>query len=214
MSAQQARMDRIYKLQRHIYDLTRRLFLPGRDRLLERMQLEGHERVLEIGCGTARNLVRLARRHPALRLYGVDASGEMLKTARRKARGHPIVLVHALGQEFEYARCPAFDAIFCSYSLSMMPGWEPVLERALAALPRGGRLYVVDFWDQRDLPAWFGRLLRAWLGLFHVRYEPRLLETLERWRAEGQIELEVVPVCKRYAYRATIEKRRSGGWSA
>ena len=58
-----------------------------------------------------------------------------------------------------------------------------------------------------DRAAWFGRLLRACLGLVHVRHEPRLLETLERWRAEGQIELEVVPVWRRYAYRAAIEKR-------
>jgi S-adenosylmethionine-diacylgycerolhomoserine-N-methlytransferase len=174
--------------------------------MLDRMHLEGRETVLEIGCGTARNLVRLARRHPSLRLYGIDASAEMLKTARRKARARRIALVHALGQEFPYARHPAFDAIFFSYSLSMMPGWERVLEQALAALPRGGRLYIVDFWDQRDLPAWFRRLLPAWLGLFHVRFEPRLLETLERRRSAGEIELEILPVCRRYAYLAAVAK--------
>ena len=207
MTTQQSLMDRIYRLQRHFYDLTRRFFLFGRDRMLDLIHLGGHETVLEIGCGTARNLVRLARRFPSLALYGIDVSKEMLKTARRKASGHPIVLVHTLAQAFDYAAHPPFDVIFCSYSLSMMPRWKQALETALAALPRGGRLYIVDFWDQQDLPIWFGRLLRAWLSLFHVRFEPELLVYLEQLSLNGEIELEIVPVCKRYAYIATVEKR-------
>ena len=67
-----------------------------------------------------------------------------------------------------------------SYSLAMMPGWKDILEKALDALQPGGRLYIVDFWDQRDLSAWVGRLLQAWLGLFHAQHAPRLLETLGR----------------------------------
>ncbi|MEJ0071516.1 MAG: class I SAM-dependent methyltransferase [Pseudomonadota bacterium] len=39
------------------------------------------DRICEIGCGTARNLIRLARHYPTIRLYGIDASAEMLKTA-------------------------------------------------------------------------------------------------------------------------------------
>jgi S-adenosylmethionine-diacylgycerolhomoserine-N-methlytransferase len=206
MNTQQALMDRFYRLQRHVYDLTRRVFLPGRDRMLDLMHLQGHETVLEIGCGTARNLVRLARGHPSLRLYGIDASVEMLKTARKKARGYSIVLLHTLAQAFDYASHPDFDVIFFSYSLSMMPGWKGALERALAALQRGGRLYIVDFWDQRDLPAWFGCLLRGWLSLFHVRFEPALLAYLEQLSGRGEIDLEIVPVCKRYAYIVAIEK--------
>ena len=38
-------------------------------------------RILEVGCGTGRNLIRLARRRPELALYGVDASTVMLETA-------------------------------------------------------------------------------------------------------------------------------------
>ena len=88
----------------------------------------------------------------------------MLKTARRKARGYPIELSCTLAQAFDYARHPRFDAILFSYSLSMMPEWKRVLEGALAHLDRGGRLYIVDFWDQKDLPPWLGRLLIWWLA--------------------------------------------------
>ena len=40
-------------------------------------------RVLEVGCGTARNLVRIGRKYPQARLYGLDASSAMLTTAER-----------------------------------------------------------------------------------------------------------------------------------
>ena len=50
-------MDRIYRRQRHLYDFTRKYYLLGRDRLIHRLSPPAGSRVLEIGCGTARNLV-------------------------------------------------------------------------------------------------------------------------------------------------------------
>ena len=57
-------MDRVYRHQRYIYDLTRKYYLFGRDRLIRELDLKPGERLVEIGCGTARNLVRIARRYP------------------------------------------------------------------------------------------------------------------------------------------------------
>ncbi len=79
------KMDRIYKLQRHFYDLTRKFYLLGRDRLIEMMALKPGMNVLEIGCGTARNLIALAKKHPQIQFYGLDASREMLETAQKKS---------------------------------------------------------------------------------------------------------------------------------
>src|SRR5579862_2442248 len=71
-------MDRIYRWQRHFYDFTRPLFLFGRDALLRRMEVRERDQVLEVGCGTARNLLKLHARRRSARLYGLDASREML----------------------------------------------------------------------------------------------------------------------------------------
>ena len=47
--------------QRHIYDGTRRYYLLGRDRLIADLAPAPGASVLEIGCGTGRNLVLAAR---------------------------------------------------------------------------------------------------------------------------------------------------------
>src|ERR1700761_4762813 len=76
------KMDEIYRVQRHFYDLTRKPYLLGRDVLIGELDVPPGGRVLEIGCGTARNLLRLSRRYPQALCFGVDLSSEMLLTAR------------------------------------------------------------------------------------------------------------------------------------
>ena len=58
------RMNRMYRRQRHIYDGTRRYYLLGRDRLIANLGPNTGADVLEIGCGTGRNLVHAARLFP------------------------------------------------------------------------------------------------------------------------------------------------------
>ena len=76
------KMDVIYRRQRFIYDATRRYYLFGRDRLIEDLEPPANGTVLEIGCGTARNLIRAARLYPEARFYGLDVSEAMLRSAR------------------------------------------------------------------------------------------------------------------------------------
>ena len=54
------RMNRMYRRQRHIYDGTRRYYLLGRDQLISELRPDAGASVLEIGCGTGRNLVLAA----------------------------------------------------------------------------------------------------------------------------------------------------------
>src|ERR1700710_1656778 len=75
------RMNRMYRWQRHIYDATRRYYLLGRDRLIAGLRPAAGESVLEIGCGTGRNLVLAARLYPDARFFGIDVSTEMLTSA-------------------------------------------------------------------------------------------------------------------------------------
>lgn len=168
-------MDRLYRRQRHVYDATRKYYLLGRDRLIVRLAPPAGSRVLEIGCGTARNLVLAAHAYLDAEFFGIDISFEMLETARnvieREGLADRIRLARADAAAFDPALLfgvPGFSRIFVSYSLSMMPGWRAVLERALTWLCPGGELHVVDFGGQEQLPVWFRSGLRQWLRLFHV----------------------------------------------
>src|SRR5436190_23751199 len=77
------RMDRIYRSQRFIYDFTRRPYLLGRGALIAGLKPAPGARVLEIGCGTAWNLIRAAELYPAVNFYGLDVSPVMLETAQQ-----------------------------------------------------------------------------------------------------------------------------------
>jgi S-adenosylmethionine-diacylgycerolhomoserine-N-methlytransferase len=207
-------MDEMYRWTRYVYDFSRKYYLLGRDRLLRDMELNSRDRVLEIGCGTARNLICLARLQPEIRCYGLDASTEMLATAaaKVKARGFDqrIVLRHCLAEELDYAKTfgldAPFDAAFFSYSLSMIPTWPQAIDAALANIKRGAAFYVVDFWDQADWPGWFRVILKRWLDLFHVHHRPELLDHLRLLDARGVGKLTLQPVAGRYAYLATFRK--------
>jgi S-adenosylmethionine-diacylgycerolhomoserine-N-methlytransferase len=167
------RMDGLYRRQRHIYDATRKLLLPGRDRLIAHLRPSADGTVLEVACGTARNLVKAAGRYPDARLYGFDISGEMLKTARATVARHRllgrITLAEADATAFDatllFGRS-RFDRVFISYALSMIPSWPEALARALDVVAPGGELHIVDFGRQERLPGWFRSALRGALGAF------------------------------------------------
>jgi S-adenosylmethionine-diacylgycerolhomoserine-N-methlytransferase len=168
-------MDAIYRSQRHIYDLTRKYYLFGRDRLLDTLPVTTGARVCEIGCGTGRNLIRLARRRRDLNLYGVDVSAAMLDTATaaiERARLEDRVHLALIGEDgldpASVFGVDAFDAVFFSYVLSMVPDWRPALDRAASLLRPGGVLAVVDFGDQNGVAAWRRVPLLAWLRHFDV----------------------------------------------
>jgi len=207
-------MDKIYRPQKYIYDVTRKYYLFGRDTLLDSMPVRSGERILEAGCGTGRNIVKLASAHPNAKFYGFDASEEMLSMARaqsaRRGLGDRVTLTRALAEEMDHQKTfglkEPFDRIFFSYSLSMIPPWREALDQALNNLKPGGVLYVVDFCDFGRWPGFFGGLMRFWLKSFHVEYRREHIEHLRRRAAAGDGRLKERYLGGRYSYIATFEK--------
>lgn len=60
---QGAAMDRIHSMQRHFYDTPRAAFLLGRGDLVRGLDAPPGTTILEVGCGTARNLVARSSNH-------------------------------------------------------------------------------------------------------------------------------------------------------
>jgi S-adenosylmethionine-diacylgycerolhomoserine-N-methlytransferase len=180
-------MDRIYRHQRYIYDLTRKYYLFGRDRLIIEIGLKPGDRLVEVGCGTARNLVKIAKAYPDVRLFGLDASLEMLKSAeetiRKAGLSHRITLAHGYAEALApamFGETKPFEAVLFSYSLSMIPDWKAAIAAASANLAPGGLIHVVDFGDLTGLGRLGRAAMLAWLALFHVAPRVELLASLER----------------------------------
>jgi len=178
-------MDRVYQRQRHVYDFTRKYYLFGRDRLIAGLALGAGSNLVEVGCGTARNLIAIARAYPGVRLYGLDASAAMLETARLAVRRagfeDRIVLAQGLAEQLSPAQfeVESFENVLFSYSLSMIPDWRGALAAGSAALSPAGRLHVVDFGDLTGLGGLAKRAMLTWLTLFHVTPRVEFLAALE-----------------------------------
>ena len=206
-------MNRTYRHQRYVYDFTRKYYLLGRDRLIAELGARDGARVLEIGCGTGRNLIAAARRYPGARLFGVDVSTEMLTSAigsiSRAGLAARISVAHGDATRLDPAALfgtAQFDRVFVSYSLSMIPQWRSVLDAAMALLAPGGELRIVDFGGQEGLPGTFRALLRRWLALFHVTPCDELEGTLRACAAAAGVSLAFARPYRGYAQYAVLRR--------
>ncbi len=200
-------MDRIYRHQRYIYDITRKYYLFGRDRLIRELDLKPGDRLVEIGCGTARNLIKIARAYPKAHLYGLDASHEMLKSAAqtiaRAGLQDRITLAHGYAENLTpamFGETAPFEACMFSYSLSMIPDWKAAINAASRNLAGGGHIHIVDFGDLCGLGGLARQAMLVWLGLFHVSPRTELLARLEH---EPGAVLRLLP--GRYAFLFTAK---------
>lgn len=185
-----ALMDSVYSWQHHIYDATRKYFLFGRDRLIADLDCPTGTALLELGCGTGRNLGAIARKWPGAALNGLDISRTMLDHAGAQLGGKAVL---ALGDATDFDATQLFgrakfDRVVLSYALSMIPDWRRVIAQALDVLAPGGTLHIVDFGDGRGLPWPLRKGLNAWLSHFHVTPrlelgdEARRLAAKRRWK--------------------------------
>ena len=201
-----ALMDRVYRRQRYFYNLTRRYYLIGRDRLIRKLDLGPTNSAVEIGCGTARNLIAIARRYPGARLFGLDASQAMLETAARAVDraglDTRITLRHGYAEHLTpalFGEQQPFDRAIFSYSLSMIPDWRSAVRAANAALSAEGRLHIVDFGDFAGLGRFGAAALKFWLRQFHVEPRAEILRVLEaHQQPEPLFDLWISP--GRYAF--------------
>jgi S-adenosylmethionine-diacylgycerolhomoserine-N-methlytransferase len=206
-------MDGIYKYQRYIYDATRKYYLLGRDRLVNELQPDDGSTVLEVGCGTGRNLIHAARRCPNAGFVGFDISHAMLETARtsiaRAGLSHRIDVYHADATAFDLSDLCGqahVGRVFISYALSMIPPWRQALRQALEAVAPGGRLHILDFSQQEALPRWFKAVLFAWLRRFSVYPRAELEAELTKLASEIGADLEFRRLYRGYTDYAVITK--------
>ena len=207
MSDAALRMDRMYRHQRRIYDLTRKFYLLGRDELIRELDAPAGANVLEIGCGTGRNLILAARTFPDARFFGLDISAEMLATARveiaKAGFSTRITVAQADATNFDPQTLfglASFERVFISYALSMIPPWREALAQAMRVVTTGGVLKIVDFGDCGDLPKTFRAVLKTWLSWFGVHPREGLQDELSAFAAERGLKVGFRALYRRYSF--------------
>jgi S-adenosylmethionine-diacylgycerolhomoserine-N-methlytransferase len=202
-------LERYYRFHSHIYDATRWSFLFGRTALIR--EISHHirpGRILEIGCGTGKNLVSLAGQFPDADIIGMDLSKDMLERAAGKFSDRqgrrPTLICGNYSQSLHTA--PPYDLIVFSYTLSMInPGFRQAIGNARRDLAPGGMIAVVDF---DDSPAdWF----KSWMKLNHVRMDGHLLPELNGlFEPARQTMIKAYEELWRYFMFIGITKKESG----
>ncbi len=117
-----------------------------RDRVHERLARHFHagDHVLELGCGTGEDALRLAER--GVRVLATDASAAMLETTRAKVAGHPLVDVEHLdlkavveAQHAAPQQTAPFDGVFSNFGpLNVLDDWRPLAAWLAERVKPGG----------------------------------------------------------------------------
>lgn len=133
----------IYRLWAPIYDATvNRIFMRGRRRALQLLDLQPGERVLIVGIGTGADLPFLP---PGVEATGIDLSPEMLSRARLKRNRCRASVQFIEGDAQTLVVEPdSFDAAILNLILSVVPDGNACLRAACRALKPGGRAVIFD----------------------------------------------------------------------
>ena len=141
---------------RHRYNQLARFFVffewlfllpPGiRRRAIERLGLKSGDRVLEVGCGTGRNLSLLREAvGPEGHVYGIDLSDGMLAAAQKfcaQRKWDNVTLIP--GDAAQYLVPELVDGVLFSLSYNTMPHHREVLNHAWNQLRAEKYLVIMD----------------------------------------------------------------------
>jgi len=166
---------------------------PGfRAKAADRLKLRPGQHVLEIGCGTGRNLPFLSRVvGPHGRVYGVDISPGMLTRAYELCRRNGWRNVELIEGDAAKYRAPVpLDGVMFGLSYNTMPHHLTVLREAWDQLRPGGRLVIMD----AKLPDGLGGRLVLPFGLWLMKHTMLGNPLIKPWedlaRLAGRIEME------------------------
>jgi trans-aconitate methyltransferase len=106
-------------------------------KLIAELDLQGAERILDLGCGDGAISVQIADLVPDGEVVGIDASRGMIEAAQLKARKNMRFLLMDINElnYFEH-----FDVVFSNATLHWIKDHTRLLRSAGRALVRGGRL--------------------------------------------------------------------------
>jgi len=134
---------------------TTTLFIPLTDALLKRAAPRSGEHVLDVGCGTARTTIELAKAVRPGRVVGLDVSGVILDAARKNVAragidGVELVLADASTYEFN----ERYDLMFSQFGVMFFSDPVSAFANLRRALKPDGRV-AFACWRTLEENPWF-----------------------------------------------------------
>jgi ubiquinone/menaquinone biosynthesis C-methylase UbiE len=113
--------------------------------------LQPGDRVLDLACGPANQLLQVARLNPQVHFVGLDASPTMLQRAQHtlaQAHIHNVELLQGDMTRLVHQEDASMDGVICTMSLHHLPDTAALattLREIRRVLKPQGRVYLVDF---------------------------------------------------------------------
>lgn len=182
-----ANLQNFYAPQADRYDSFRARLLHGRQELIDQLNLQAGSHVVELGCGTGSSLQIMGGKAEQLgRFDMIDLCPALLAVARQRATNHPVAhLIEADATSWQPA--VTVDAVFMSYSLTMMPQWPAVIANAHAMLKPGGHFGIVDFHLPENANRLGNTFWQRWFAHDGVHLSAEHLPLLRRTFKEQQL---------------------------
>jgi trans-aconitate 2-methyltransferase len=108
--------------------------------VLDRLPLDGDERVLDAGCGTGKVTAMLLERLPRGRVVALDGSPSMIEEARKRFAGDARVELVTADLAKPLPLAPAVDAILSTATFHWITDHAALFRNLGAVLRPGGRL--------------------------------------------------------------------------
>lgn len=156
---------------------------PHRQMIVDALRGMKFTQVLELGCASGPNLIRIIREFPGVQVGGIDISPDAIETARKILPPNSVLDVGTAENCFFADKCA--DVVLSDACLIYM-GPEKI-NKVIAEMKRVTRKHVVfvEFYE----PSWWKRLAIRWKSGYFAHDYKKLLKQHGFW----DIEIKRIP---------------------
>ncbi len=126
--------------------------------LLKQLNLNGQEKVLDVGCGVGKFLTEITKQEIS---FGIDLNNDLLSEAKKRGNQKSLFICG------EMERLPIdsekFNLLFCNLALHHAKNPLETLNEFQRILEPGGKLVILDFVKHKKPDLW-DKMRNIWLG--------------------------------------------------